>query len=118
MTSVVLAQGAVEVRAHLVAGAAPGTPVRITGWAARDGVRAELRPAARLDDDLTGVTDAGPTLFVALARLTAEPEPAPLDALATVRVDDDGGIHVRWNEGRAVRVRLADGEGVQVRVSD
>ncbi|MFF6982282.1 DUF2264 domain-containing protein [Streptomyces sp. NPDC008343] len=118
VTSVVLAQGAVEVRAHLVAGAAPGTPVRITGWAARDGVRTELRPAARLDDDLTGVTDAAPTLFVALARLTAEPEPAPLDELVTVRVDDDGGIHVRWNEGHAVRVRLADGEGVHVRVSD
>ncbi|WP_217213416.1 DUF2264 domain-containing protein [Streptomyces sp. AC550_RSS872] len=111
VTSVVLARGAVEVRAHLVTGAVPGTPVRITGWAAPDGVRAELRPAARLDDDLTGVTEAGPTLFAALARLTAEPEPAPLDELVTVRVDDDGGIHVRWNDGRAVRVRLADGTG-------
>ncbi|WP_369173306.1 DUF2264 domain-containing protein [Streptomyces sp. R28] len=111
VTSVVLARGAVEVRAHLVAGAAPGTPVRITGWAARDGVRAELRPVARLDDDLAGVTDAEPTLFVALARLTAEPEPAPLDESVTVRLDDDGGIHVRWNDGRAVRVRLTDGDG-------
>lgn len=115
VTSVVLAQGAVEVRAHLVAGAAPGTPVRLTGWAAREGVRAELRPVTRLDDDLTGATGAGPTLFVALARLTAEPEPVPLHELVTVRVDDDGELHVRWNDGRAADVRLADGEGVAVR---
>lgn len=40
----VVARGAVEVRAHLVSGADPGTPVRITGWAARDGARSELLP--------------------------------------------------------------------------
>lgn len=113
VTSVVLARGAVEVRAHLVAGAAAGTSVRITGWAARDGVHADLRPVAGLDDDLTGATDSEPTLFVALARLTAEPEPAPLDELVTVRVDD-GEIHVRWQDGRTVRVRFADGDGVRV----
>ncbi len=112
VTSVLLAQGAVEVRAHLVAGVAAGTSVRITGWAARDGIHAELRPVAGLDDDLTGATDAAPTLFVALARLTAEPEPAPLDELVTVGVDD-GEIHVRWQDGRAVRVRFAD-DGVRV----
>lgn len=33
VTTVVLARGAVEVRAHLVAGAEPWTPVRVTGWA-------------------------------------------------------------------------------------
>ncbi|KUO03122.1 DUF2264 domain-containing protein [Streptomyces caeruleatus] len=114
VTSVVLARGAVEVRAHLVAGAAQGTPVRITGWAATDEVRAELRPVAGLDDELTGTTEAGPTLFVALARLTAEPEPAPLQELVTVDVDADGGIHVRWSDDRAVRVWLTDGDGVRV----
>ncbi|AZQ38305.1 DUF2264 domain-containing protein [Streptomyces cyaneochromogenes] len=115
VTSLVLAQGAVEVRAHLVAGAEAGTPVRITGWACRDGVRAEIRPVAGLANDLTGATGDGPTLFVALARLTAEPDPAPLGGLVTVRVDDEGTIHVRWSDGREIRARLADGDGVSVR---
>ncbi|MFD5010900.1 DUF2264 domain-containing protein [Streptomyces chartreusis] len=114
VTSVVLARGAVEVRVHLVAGARPGTPVRVTGWAAQDGLRGELRPAAGLDAGLTGVTGARPTLFVALARLTAEPEPAPLDDLVTVRPDGADGILVRWSDGREVRARLTDGEGVGV----
>lgn len=115
VTSVVLVRGAVEVRAHLVAGARPGTPVRVTGWAAQDGLRAELRPAAGLDADLTGVTGDRPTLFVALARLTAGPEPTPLDELVTVRPDGADGILVRWSDGREVRARLTDGEGVGVR---
>ncbi|WCE00339.1 DUF2264 domain-containing protein [Streptomyces sp. HUAS 31] len=114
VTSVVLARGAVEVRAHLVAGARPGTPVRVSGWAARDGFRAELRPAAGLDAGLTGVTSDRPTLFVALARLTAEPEPAPLDDLVTVRPDGGDGILVRWSDGHEVLARLTDGEGVGV----
>ncbi|GGX04200.1 DUF2264 domain-containing protein [Streptomyces chartreusis] len=116
VTSVVLARGAVEVRAHLVAGARPGTPVRVTGWAAQDGLRGELRPAAGLDAGLTGVTGDRPTLFVALARLTAEPEPTPLDELVTVRPDGADGILVRWSDGREVRARLTDGEGVGVTV--
>ncbi|CAM5258588.1 hypothetical protein SVIOM74S_06140 [Streptomyces violarus] len=37
VTSVVLAHGAAEVRAHLVTGAEPGTPVRVTGWPAGEG---------------------------------------------------------------------------------
>ncbi|MFE6176360.1 DUF2264 domain-containing protein [Streptomyces sp. NPDC056464] len=114
VTSLVLAQGAVEVRAHVVAGAEPGTPVRITGWACRDGVRAEIRPVAGLGHDLLGATGDGATLFVALARLTAERDPVPLDELVTVRVDGEDAIHVRWSDGREVRARLVDGEGVSV----
>ncbi|MFF0731769.1 DUF2264 domain-containing protein [Streptomyces chartreusis] len=114
VTNVVLARGAVEVRAHLVAGARPGTPVRVTGWAVQDGPRGELRPACGLDADLTGVTGERPTLFVALARLTGEPEPTPLDELVTVRQDGADGIHVRWSDGHEVRARLTDGEGVGV----
>ncbi|MFJ7077301.1 DUF2264 domain-containing protein [Streptomyces sp. NPDC098781] len=115
VTSLVLARGAVEVRAHLVAGAEPGTPVRVTGWACRDGVRAELRPVAGLSRESSGVTGDGATLFVALVRLTAEPDPAPLDEFVSVRVDDEGGMRVRWSDGHEVRARLTDGEGVSVR---
>lgn len=113
MTSVVLARGAVEVRAHLVAGAAPGTAVRVTGWSAPDGTRAELLPAVGLDDDLTGVTTGDTTLFVALARLTAEADPDPLAETVAVTASGEGELTIRWTEGPDVQVRL-DGSGVHV----
>ncbi|WP_217236777.1 DUF2264 domain-containing protein [Streptomyces sp. AC555_RSS877] len=106
VTSVVLARGVSEVRAHLVSGAAPGTAVRVTGWVAGDGVRAELVPVVGLDDELTGVTGDGGTLFVALARLTAEPDPVPLGETVSVRTDAAGELTVRWSEGPETRVRL------------
>ncbi|MFJ3669011.1 DUF2264 domain-containing protein [Streptomyces sp. NPDC090106] len=115
VTSLVLAEGAVEVRAHLVAGAAPGTEVRVTGWDAGDGTRAELLPLLGLSADATGVTGEGPTLFVALVRLTGDAEPRPLGGLASVDVDGEGELHVRWASGRTVRARIADGTGVGVR---
>ncbi|MFI7412196.1 DUF2264 domain-containing protein [Streptomyces sp. NPDC049627] len=108
VTSLVLAHGAVEVRAHLVADAEPGTPVRVTGWACRDGVRAEIRPVAGLDRELSGVTGDDDTLFVALARLTADQDPAPLGESVTVRATDKGGLLVRWSDGREVEARLGD----------
>ncbi|MEV6180205.1 DUF2264 domain-containing protein [Streptomyces sp. NPDC052015] len=107
VTSVVLVRGAAEVRAHLVTGARPGTPVRVTGWAAAGEVRAETVPVFGLDDALTGVTADGEGLFVALARLTAAPDPAPLEEAASVRVEAAGGIHVRWSDGSTVRVDLS-----------
>jgi hypothetical protein len=113
VTSVVLAHGAVEVRAYLVAGAEPGTAVRVTGWSPPDGVRAELLPAVGLDDDLTGVTAGDSTLFAALARLTAETDPDPLPETVAVTASADGELTVRWSTGREVRVRL-DGSGVHV----
>ncbi|MEV7063043.1 DUF2264 domain-containing protein [Streptomyces collinus] len=113
VTSVVLAHGAAEVRAHLVAGAEPGTAVRVTGWSPPDGVRAELLPAVGLDDDLTGVTAGDSTLFAALARLTAETDPVPLLETVAVTASADGELTVRWSTGREVRVRL-DGSGVHV----
>ncbi|MEW2403912.1 DUF2264 domain-containing protein [Streptomyces sp. NPDC046862] len=118
VTSLVLAEGAVEVRAFHVSGAPEGTSVRVTGWAAKgDGVRAELRSVHGLSDapgGLTGVTAAGGTVFVALARLTGEPDPVPLEELVSVRVSvrvEDGTdeIHVRWNGGSETRARLGDG---------
>ncbi|MGW3117203.1 DUF2264 domain-containing protein [Streptomyces sp. NPDC001107] len=108
VTSVVLARGAVEVRAHLVAGAEPGTAVRVTGWAAEEGLRAELLPAVGLSDELTGVTGKGETLFVALARLTGEKDPVPLAETVSVRADGAGELTVRWREGPEVRVRLGE----------
>ncbi|MFJ8540000.1 DUF2264 domain-containing protein [Streptomyces sp. NPDC093591] len=121
VSSVVLAEGAVEVRVHRVVGAAPGTVVRVTGWAAGEGVEAELAPVSGVLRDsepnalpgLTGVTGDGPTVFVALARLTAEPDPVPLQELVSVQVAGTGEIHVRWSAGREVRVRL-DENGVGV----
>ncbi|WP_411150986.1 DUF2264 domain-containing protein [Streptomyces sp. A30] len=109
VTSVVLARGAVEVRAHLVAGAEPGTAVRVTGWATADGVRAEAVPVVGLDDELAGVTGDGDTLFVALARLTAEAEPVPLAETVSVRADGGRELTVRWSEGAEVRVRWDSG---------
>ncbi|KMS73257.1 hypothetical protein ACM01_19835 [Streptomyces viridochromogenes] len=119
--SVVLAEGAVEVRVHRVVGAAPGTAVRVTGWAAGEGCRSELAPVHGLlgDSELTGATEDGPTVFVALARLTAEADPAPLHELVSVRVAETGEIRVRWSTGREVRVRFAgEGDQVDVRASD
>ncbi|MFF1658458.1 DUF2264 domain-containing protein [Streptomyces sp. NPDC058255] len=117
VTSLVVARGAVEVRAHLVSGAAPGTSVRVTGWAARDGLRSELLPVLGLTDALTGRTQEGDTLFVALARLTGEPDPAPLGETVSVRADGPGELDVRWSGGSGARVRL-DGRGVEVTVRD
>jgi hypothetical protein len=117
VTDVVLAQGAAEVRAHLVEGAEPGTPVRVTGWAARDGVRAELLPLVGLSEALAGVTGVGGTLFVALARLTGEPDPVPLAETVSVRADGERELTVRWSDGPEVRVRWED-SGVSVVPSD
>ncbi|WP_179023361.1 DUF2264 domain-containing protein [Streptomyces sp. IMTB 2501] len=122
VTSLVLAEGAVEVRAHLVAGAAPGTPVRITGWAAPEGtLRAELLPVSGLSEGLeglTGETGAGEaTLFVALVRLTGEPDPRPLADLVSVRMTEDHKVcgdrevSVHWASGvqRVFRFTVSDG---------
>lgn len=61
------------------------------------------RPTARRgpDDSPAGVTgDAGP-LFVALARLTGEPDPVPLEELVSVRTGDgaDAVVHGRFGGG-------------------
>ncbi|MEV6838250.1 DUF2264 domain-containing protein [Streptomyces sp. NPDC051133] len=116
VTSLVLAEGAVEVRAHLVAGAPPGTPVRITGWAAvRDGLaglRCELTPVSGLSEDLAGQTGtAEATLFVALARLTGEPDPRPLTDLVDVRMRDGYELSVGWASGAARAIRFTEPDG-------
>ncbi|MFG2309805.1 DUF2264 domain-containing protein [Streptomyces sp. NPDC048566] len=131
----VVARGAVEVRAHLVAGAAEGTGVRITGWAARDGVRGELRPDHGLSGGGTaadgppaaalGTTGPGASLFVALVRLTADPDPEPLAGLVSVRVtrvaDAEPGGHdltVSWapDDERRFRFTVSGGSSPSTRV--
>ncbi|GGR69366.1 hypothetical protein GCM10010269_05170 [Streptomyces humidus] len=115
LTSLVVAEGAVEVRAHLVSGAAPGTAVHVTGWGpAEDGnERTDLAGVYGLTGDdsrLSGTVGHGPTLFVALARLTAEHNPPPFGDLVSVEVrratvDDIHDAHdahdltVRWASG-------------------
>ncbi|GAA3794160.1 DUF2264 domain-containing protein [Streptomyces phyllanthi] len=118
VTSLVVARGAAEVRAHLVTGAAPGTPVRVTGWPETEGVRSELVPVHGLSatdaPGLTGETGEEATLFVALARLTADRAPLPLAELVSVGVDGDGGrdVVVAWAGGEAVRFRLGEDDVV------
>lgn len=117
VTSLVVASGAVEVRAHLVTGAPPGTVVRVTGWSAgegqggQEGLRAELLPAFGLlgasTSGLTGVTGEEVTLFVALARLTAEADPLPLQALVSVEVEGAYEVRVRWADGPETRFRFS-----------
>ncbi|MFE6281613.1 DUF2264 domain-containing protein [Streptomyces sp. NPDC057877] len=111
VVSLVVARGAVEVRAFRVSAAAEGTPVRVTGWAtaAGAGVRAEALPAHGLDDTLTGTLGQGPGLYVALVRLTAEPEPRPLPELASVTVEDGDDLCVRWADGPPARFRFHPG---------
>ncbi|MEV7323645.1 DUF2264 domain-containing protein [Streptomyces sp. NPDC093970] len=109
VTSAVLVRGAVEVRAFLVTGARPRTPVRVTGWAARDGLRAELLPAVGLDSALTGATGEGATLFVALSRLTGEPQPVALGETVTVCAEGDRELTVAWAGGPGLRVRWPGG---------
>ncbi|GAA2045395.1 DUF2264 domain-containing protein [Streptomyces cheonanensis] len=106
VVSVVLAHGAAEVRIHLMIDSAPGTPVRLTGWAAGEGLHSELHPVHgyTADGSLSGLstaftTDArvpvltgrtgeapGDRLFISLARLTGDNAPPPLSSLAGVRV--------------------------------
>ncbi|GAQ55708.1 DUF2264 domain-containing protein [Streptomyces acidiscabies] len=104
VTSITLAQGAVEVRAFLVSDAPEGTPVRITGWSASEGTRSEL---VQVKGDLTG---PDPTLFVALARLTGEAEPGELGEAVDVETVGEGELVVRWAGGGSVNVRIGVGE--------
>lgn len=113
VTSVVLARGAVEVRAHRVSGLAPGTPVRVTGWTAGPGARAEILPVA-------GPAGHGEGLHVVLVRLTGDPDPVPLTETVDVRTDGSEDLTVEWPGGPEARVRfVAEGPdgawGVEVR---
>ncbi|GAA3899271.1 DUF2264 domain-containing protein [Streptomyces gulbargensis] len=125
--SVTLAHGRAEVRAHLVLGAPEGTPVRQTGWATTPGgPHAQLHPvhgypagstatALPTGETLQGPgsrtlalhgTTSGPaSLFVALASLTAAPDPAPAARLAHIRITGHI-LRVTWPDGPTDRLDL------------
>ncbi|MFF5362587.1 DUF2264 domain-containing protein [Streptomyces scabiei] len=117
VTSLVVARGAVEVRAHLVTGAAPGTPVRVTGWAPAQGAQSAVHPVHGLSDAATGqgltgeTADADATLFVALARLTGDPAPRPLAELVSVEVRGAYEISVGWADGERARFVFTASDG-------
>ncbi|WKX68921.1 DUF2264 domain-containing protein [Streptomyces sp. XD-27] len=143
IVSVTLAHGPDEVRAHLVVGAAPGTPVRQSGWAADPsaGARSELVSVHGFGADaqavrsaacataygpharspmLTGtVPGAEPCLFAAVARLTGVPgtpgtEPCPEVTVAAV-APDAFAVAVRWPDGARHAVTVS---GTSVRDRD
>ncbi|MET9373076.1 DUF2264 domain-containing protein [Streptomyces sp. NPDC002992] len=129
--SATLAHGRAEVRAHLVLGAPDGTAVRQTGWATTpEGPTAQLHPvhgyppaAAPTENTalatgatlqggphtrtaaLHGTTSGPESLFVALASLTAEPDPAPVTTLATVQVTGRT-LQVTWQNGTTAQLAL------------
>ncbi|MBZ3904737.1 DUF2264 domain-containing protein [Streptomyces griseiscabiei] len=119
VTSLVVARGAAEVRAHLVAGADPGTPVRITGWAGAEGVRTELLAGHGLSGASTGTgpgltgetADADATLFVALARLTADPDAPPLPELVSVEVRGAYEVDLTWAGGERAHFVFTASDG-------
>ncbi|WP_326694198.1 DUF2264 domain-containing protein [Streptomyces sp. NBC_01766] len=156
IVSATLAHGRAELRAHLVLGAEPGTPVRQTGWAttpatpvpaapatptpaaptappaspgtaATGALTAQLHPVHGYTGTprqlaagstlfgprsdvlaLDGRTTAPASLFVSLASLTAEPDPAPVDTLADIRVNDPRTIHVTWQDGTTAVLHLPE----------
>ncbi|WP_306325825.1 DUF2264 domain-containing protein [Streptomyces venezuelae] len=132
VVSATLAHGRAELRAHLVLDAPEGTPVRQTGWATTpDGPHAQLHPVHGYPADreavelpsgetlqgpesrtlaLHGATSGRASLFVALASLTAEPAPAPVAELATVRTTGHT-LHVTWRDGTTTRLDLDERAG-------
>ncbi len=114
--SAVVARGRCELRVHRVVGAPEGARVELTGWAVgdeeqlvsalhplhgwtgQDVVRAPggtaFTPWARVPR-LTAAA-SGSAVYVALAALTAEPEPPALDAVVTEVTVDAEHVAVRW----------------------
>ncbi|ARF55870.1 hypothetical protein B1H19_18270 [Streptomyces gilvosporeus] len=127
LLSATAVHGRTEVRAHLVTGAPPGTPVRQTGWATTpDGPTAQLHPAhgyrGPATQTPTGSTPFGPrtrtsvlegyttpdpqgTLFVALASLTGDPAPAPVGELVTTTIKGTT-LHITWQDGTSTHLPL------------
>ncbi|MFJ8042478.1 DUF2264 domain-containing protein [Kitasatospora sp. NPDC096147] len=122
ITSLTLAHGPDEVRAHLVGGATPGTPARQTGWAVTTpDLHSVLHPvhgyAALTHHHLPGGTAYGPAatlpvldgtvtdgLFVCTARLGAAADGPPPSVTVT-----GYALHVRWPDGTSHRAELGDG---------
>ncbi|MEU5435257.1 DUF2264 domain-containing protein [Streptomyces sp. NPDC020719] len=132
--SVTLVHGRAELRAHLVVGARPGTRVRQTGWAVTGPeLTGELHAVAGYEPHarvvaagstlfgpdaqvavLDGVTGDGPSLFVALASLTAQEHPAPLPDPGTAVRIEGRTVQVSWDDGTTYELAL-DGPAPTVR---
>ncbi|HEY8982747.1 MAG TPA: DUF2264 domain-containing protein [Streptomyces sp.] len=104
VTTVLLAQGPLEVRAFLISDATPNTPVHLTGWPAAEGTRSDL---TLLKGTRTG---PAPTLFLALARLTGDLEAGELGDGVSVETHGEHEFVVRWAGGGVRRVRIGVGE--------
>jgi hypothetical protein len=76
-----------------------------------------MLPAVGLDEELSGVTGEGDTLFVALARLTGDADAVPLGETVTVRAVGAGELRVVWSGGPEARV-LLNGSGVEITAGD
>ncbi|MFG2798073.1 DUF2264 domain-containing protein [Streptomyces pseudovenezuelae] len=113
VTSTVLVRGSVELRVFRVRDVPEGTEIRVTGWAAVEDARSELLPVVGLSgpgSELTGVVGPRPGLFAALVRLTAEPDPEPLEEAVAVEVTGPEELLVRWPDGAVLRVGPVEGE--------
>ncbi|MET9428323.1 DUF2264 domain-containing protein [Streptomyces sp. NPDC003036] len=127
---VTVVRGRYELRVHRVTGLPRGARAHLSGWATgpdealasqlyglhgwADPDAAELRAPqgtaytrwATLPRLATGPSDGGTALLVALASLTAVPDPAPLAEAAVLDGTDDGDtVEVRWrDDGSLTRI--------------
>lgn len=128
IVSATLVHGRAEVRAHLVTGAPEPTPVRQTGWARHtEAVTTQLHPVHGYAPEVRqlpggstlfgntseilaveGATTGPASLFVALASLTGEADPAPVATLADIRVQSPHVIHVTWQDGTAAVLHIPE----------
>ncbi|WP_406153954.1 DUF2264 domain-containing protein [Streptomyces sp. NBC_01023] len=102
--------------AHLLAHASAHAPAHLTAQLhpvhGYTGVTRQLAAGSTLFGPssqilaLDGVITAPESLFVSLASLTAEPDPAPAAALANVHVSDPRTIHVTWQDGTTAVLQL------------
>lgn len=124
--SATVVHGAAELRVHLVTGAAPGTPVRQTGWSVTpEGPTALLHPVrgytgpprvlatgstpygpATRTAVLEGVTAAEPggTLFAALASLTGSTGATTIQQALRRAEFTPRELRVIWSDGAVVRL--------------
>ncbi|ORT55728.1 DUF2264 domain-containing protein [Streptomyces sp. CB03238] len=133
--SVTVARGRYELRVHRLVGLPLGARIHLSGWATgpdeplcsqlhglhgwerSDELRAPQGTAftrwATLPRLSTAPSEGGTAVLVALASLTAAPEPEPLAGAATVERADEETAEVRWADDGSL-TRIAFGPAVTV----